>query len=504
MTVAKLSSPVNKHAPAPLPTIATNTRQLRDVLADTWKAVLSANTNYYRFGNTIVRTATEPAPCRLEHANRDIIAGWLIRSANWIERKGKNWFPVHPPREIVADFLANPHSDLPALRAIVPSPVLVAPSEILLAPGYHRASKIIFAPPRGFNLPWHLSAQPPDREVELALQLVLDDLLGDFVFARASDRAHVVAAIVTPFVRHFITGPSPVVFICAPTAGTGKGLLADVIALVYSGEIVPVTTIADDEHETRKKLTAILLKGQPIVLIDNVKALDSIHLAAMWTSTTWSDRLLGQTKQIDVPNLATWIVTGNNPELSSELVRRAIRVRIDTDVERPEERTGFRHANLRQWTRDHRAELVWAVLTLIRRWIASGMPRCQVAMGSFDDWAGVVGGILQTAGVEGFLGNRDEFRASADREREEWAVFAARWSESFDEKEVTTTDLLRIAQDSHSLPSVLGDGPSNGSLSRLGKALRAQDGRIVDDLQIYSNYDSHRKARVHWLRRVRP
>jgi hypothetical protein len=42
-----------------------------------------------------------------------------------------------------------------------------------------------------------------------------------------------------------------------------------------------------------------------------------------------SDRLLGQTRMLVLPNRATWIATANNPQLSLEIARRCIRIRLD-------------------------------------------------------------------------------------------------------------------------------------------------------------------------------
>ena len=44
------------------------------------------------------------------------------------------------------------------------------------------------------------------------------------------------------------------------------------------------------------------------------------------------------------------------------------------------------------------------------------MPRHQKTIGSFEGWAEVMGGILQVAGVPGFLGNLQEMYEQADAE----------------------------------------------------------------------------------------
>ncbi|WP_437495092.1 hypothetical protein WME75_33240 [Sorangium sp. So ce1014] len=115
-----------------------------------------------------------------------------------------------------------------------------------------------------------------------------------------------------------------------------------------------------------------------------------------------SDRILGQTRMIDLPNRATWIVTANNPHLSLEIARRCVRVRLDAKTDRPWARTGFKHSPLREWTKTNRVRLVRAVLVLVRAWLAAGRPPGKRTLDSFESWAAVVGGILEHAEVPGF------------------------------------------------------------------------------------------------------
>ncbi len=75
---------------------------------------------------------------------------------------------------------------------------------------------------------------------------------------------------------------------------------------------------------------------------------------------------------------------------------------------------GFRHPDLNTWVRANRARLVAACLTLCQAWIAAGRPRGQRSIGSYENWAGVIGGILETAGIDGFLGNIEEMMAASD------------------------------------------------------------------------------------------
>ena len=115
------------------------------------------------------------------------------------------------------------------------------------------------------------------------------------------------------------------------------------------------------------------------------------------------------------------------------------------DVERPWQRSGFRHPDLMVWVRANRARLVAACLTLGRAWIAAGRPRGTRTIGSYESWAQIMGGVLEVAGIEGFLGNIDEMMEASDSEGAVWRSFVSAWWDRFGTAEVGTGDLFDLA-----------------------------------------------------------
>ena len=233
--------------------------------------------------------------------------------------------------------------------------------------------------------------QPPPTSTG-AKTLLLDEWLGDFPFTEAASQAHAVAAALTPIVRELIVGPTPLFAIDAPAPGTGKGLRAETIGLVALGAPPPVMADVRDQDELRKRVTSLLLEGSPVILLDNVNhRLASGTLAAALTAVQWSDRRLGSNETVRAPNRALWMVTGNNLDLSNEIARRTVWVRIDPRVDRPWERSGFRHDPLTAWVRDHRHNLLWSLLVLARHWVATARPA----------WNGSPLGVLRVLGSRG-------------------------------------------------------------------------------------------------------
>ena len=231
-----------------------------------------------------------------------------------------------------------------------------------------------------------------------------------------------------------------------------------------------------DEDEWRKRLTAKLRDIPSMLLIDNLRRqLDASSVAAALTAPYWEDRVLGKSEMTRFPIRCVWIATGNNPQFSNEIARRMVRIRLDPHEDQPWLRKGFRHPNLLAWVWQNRPRLVAACLTLGQAWIAAGRPQHPETIGSFEGWAQVLGGILDVAGVPGFLGNLEDMYERADAEGSGWRVFIAQWWERFGTQPVGVADLFELAGQTD-LPLARGD--ERAKRTSLGQALRRTRDRI--------------------------
>ena len=232
--------------------------------------------------------------------------------------------------------------------------------------------------------------------------------------------------------------------------------------------------------------------------------------AAALTSTFWVDRLLGINDIARLPNRALWLATGNNIELSNELARRSVWIRLDARVDRPWERDGFRHPYLGLWVRENRHELVWALLALCQNWLAAERPAWNgQLLGSFESWSEVVGGVLQAAGIQGFMSNRDELYRRADTETEEWRVFIQVWWDSHRASVVKASDLLALTQKHQLLQSLFVKARDNATerslITRLGAALSQRRDRRFGPFFIRSiGSDAHAKGAMYRLEPAEP
>ncbi len=490
---------------AELPTIQVNDRQFADVAKDAWAAVKAANdppSLFVRDGRLVAVKTVDGVP-RIGEVSEDAMYGRLSRVARWIKIAKNGTTNTFLPKQVAKDMLADPDATLPVLHAVIETPVFGRDGQVVATPGYHREDAI------WLNVPASLAAccppaSPTRTEIGAARALLLDDLLVDFQFATEADRAHAVAAILLQFVRRMIDGCTPLHLIEAASPGTGKGLLADVISLLSTGQCCAPTTLPREEAEVRKKITSMLMTAPPVVLLDNVgHRLDSADLASALTADPWQDRLLGTNRTIRVPNKATWLLTANNPDTTLEIARRIVRIRIEPGTDRPWLLVGFKHDPLREWVRANRARLVGAVLVLIQGWVAAGRPAGTRVLGSFEEWSKAMGGILEVASIPGFLGNLDELYDEADEEGRQWRAFCRLWWDEHAGSWVSAGQLRQLAEEHQLLGDVLTDSKTERSANiRLGKALHERRGRHFGPWRIVIDHKDPSHARYRLVQRA--
>ena len=458
-----------------------------------WEAIRQGNQPplLFRFAGALVRVITdEDGRPRPQLLTPEILRHHLSQWADW----HKNEVEVKkPPLDNMKDVLASPAPDLPTLKRIVSAPVFAPDGSLRLEPGYHAPSAVLYAPQASFK-----ALPVPDaitrEEMEAARDFVLDELIVDFPFASESDKHNAVALFILPYVRDMIPGPTPNHLVEASVIGSGKSKLVDALLWGALGMPPALITEGTDDYSWKQGITTHLFSGKPVAKIDNVNhPVNSGALAAAITGDTWDERLLGTNTSAGLAIRTIWTMTGNNVSLSSELIRRTVRIRLVPATAHPEERSGFQHPNLEDWCRQERARLVQCAHIIVRWWLQAGRPKGPRQMASYYDYAEIIGGILQAAGLTEFLANYREFQAASDSQAQARSNFCATWYE-FAEKEKsvtndedmiwknpdspTTSDLLPLAEKVDGFP--LYGKSQSGSQTALGKRLSAASDSFVE------------------------
>lgn len=361
-------------------------------------------------------------------------------------------------------------SCIPPLAGIVQAPFLAPDGSIVVADGYHAPTRTLASMGVQVEVP-----ESPTLEDAQAAVTELEDLVCDFPFASPADRAAWIAGVLTVPARPAIDGPTPMFLFDASDRGSGKTLLADLIAIIATGEAAPRRTAPKEEDEWRKALFALLSAGDGLCLIDNITTmLRSAALDTALTGTTYTDRVLGFSEQRTVPIRTVFFASANNAGISSDLVRRALTSRIEPNCEHPEERSGFKHPDIEAHVRAHRGRYLSAALTILRAYAAAGRPRVDTrTMGSFGAWSRTVRDALVWAGAADPVTTQDALRDESDIEREERRELLEAWVEVLGDSPVTVAELL------DSVTPAFPTAPKP-AVRRLADALRAlvSDGKL--------------------------
>lgn len=460
------------------PRIQINDRDAHSVTEDCWEVFERQPTpTLFQQGGRLVRLAETEHGRVIRLVPAVTLRAMLNKEACFVRvfdrKEGRVEEHAGPcPTWVSEGMEALPRTDLCALESVVTAPFFSPERDLVVEPGYHRESRC-----------WLEDHGCVVADIPLEdAKAILEDWLVDFKFEQGFDRTNAIALALLPFVRQMIQGPTPGHLIEASTPGSGKGLLAKILLLPSLGKPPHATPFAEAEEERRKNLMAALIEGRPVTLIDNLKGkVDSAVLEGMLTSDMWQDRLLGVTGTAYAPNKTTWVFTGNNADLSLDMARRCLRIRLDQGVERPyEQKRQFAHPDIEDWTKEHRGKIISALVCLVRHWIEQGMPRPEKLLGSFESWSRVVGGILVAAGYEGWLDGRDSLIQNADRQGDQLKHFVELWMQEYGKAKAYTVDLVKIAVDNGLLSGTVGDGGPRSQQTRLGSFLGKARGRVFD------------------------
>ncbi|MBI4235732.1 MAG: hypothetical protein HY688_00005 [Chloroflexi bacterium] len=123
-------------------------------------------------------------------------------------------------------------------------------------------------------------------------------------------------------------------------------------------------------------------------------------------------------------------------------------------------------------------------LVLWQAWIAAGRPQGERSLGSYESFAEVMGGVLEVAGIHGFLRNLDRAYAEADQEVGAWAAFCSAWWEEWQERPITADLLFGLATRHRLLQHVWAGREEHGARTAFGKALAAMRDRVVGEFRV--------------------
>jgi len=492
-----------------LPEVIVSNRQLRAKTADALHAMYTANDPpkvFTRGAKPVRISCDEHGQPFVDTFTESAFRGRMARTANYIRHtKEGDRVAMAPPLEVVRDALGLPVEDwrFPPLENITEAPTIRPDGSVLHEPGYDEATGLYYIPSPDLHLP-AIPAYPSMEDVQAAMAVLLD-LIADFPFDGEPSKANALATIMTPPLRPLIPGQVPLALFTKPQAGTGATYLARIVNIIATGRDAALMPAPASNEEWGKVITTTILKGQTIMVVDNVEGrLQSAALSTLLTASIWKGRILGRSDEVTYPNRVMAIATGNNLQLGGDLPRRTVWVRMDAHRARPWQRDhhSFRHPDIFEWVQDNRGVLLAAILTIGRAWVVAGkpVPSNLPALGGYESYSRTLGGALALMGVPGFLGNLSAMYDEVDETTPAWMAFLETWQTELGERgNHTSVDLVTKLNENAALKAALPDWLADMSVRnyqrKLGNALaKVKDVQFPNGLMVVKAGDYHRAA----------
>lgn len=481
--------------PEERPTIQLVQGELVRVVSETIAALAAGDKNLFQRNGELVTIVREPESAEPysndRRKGRDVlmrpgtpkiktigIQGLTLRVARcaaferYKEARSKKedgeWRPADPDSKIMA-IVHKPDDEWPAIHpllGILETPALAPSGRIIERPGYDEETGHMMIPSCEIK---PILDHPTRDQAKAALRYLWIEMACDFPFKGMGeplrdgavdmdpDRsvqfakslecpdAYVgVAALLTVFSRLAIDGAVPGCVFEAPGQGSGKSLQMHTVSIIAtsrpaSAATFPMKDGRPDEQELEKICAGYALSGARIVAFDNIRGLlsGSTLEKALTAVKNIDIRVLGLTGQQSLPWVPVTMYSGNNMVMNDDIAQRMLTSRIESPRENPRKRPAstFRHAELLGALHKRRANLVRAVLTILRAYLMAkkgGESVPDVTLGSYEAWSRIVPGALLWAGGPNILDAQPELGRGGDEEGEAHVALMRGWLPSWD------------------------------------------------------------------------
>lgn len=105
-------------------------------------------------------------------------------------------------------------------------------------------------------------------------------------------------------------------------------------------------------------------------------------------------------------------------------------------------------------------------------------------MGGYENWAGVMGGILGACGIPGWLANLAKLREHADADTAAWGAFYGRWWGLMGDLNTQAKDVYEAFCEDDALVGMLGDRSDHAKKIAFGRLLTKRVGVVANGYRV--------------------
>lgn len=296
-------------------------------------------------------------------------------------------------------------------------------------------------------------------------------------FETEADRANTLAAALTVLLRNHWPGGKPIILVTASKSHAGK----DTAIAFASGETEQCSiSYQGTDWALERSLVGALNHNADcgVVVVENARLErrgNTISSAIIERFATDPHVFLFSTGTGPATrrrNDVVLAISTNFGTVSEDILNRSLPIHLDPVGHVSERVSPIGNPKL-EFLPENQEGIAAELRGMVERWKEAGYPRDREVRHPFSEWAAVVGGILKSSGVEGFLKNYGRRRVADDPVRAAIGLLGAeRHGDDWFKPEVWTRDATKLGLVKQVIPA--GDQESFESRKRgLGVVLTA-------------------------------
>ena len=268
-------------------------------------------------------------------------------------------------------------------------------------------------------------------------------LFSDFPIPDDSERANLIATMLTILLRDALNCVVPSLAVVGNISSAGKGLVSKVISWTALGEQLASTPLPATNYEWGTRLDNLLIKGKRIAFIDNIPEGINFHHHALESFVT--SELVTTRSGIEFKNPLTFLLNGNNITLTRDMTERVIWCKMwSADPSRRKPKI----QNLAHHLEENWVKYFDDLVNIAFAWLNAGRPELEreTILNKYGHWERTIGGILNLCGVTNFLATQIQKSDEADHEKHEITRFIETVIERFPQAFETGVSMMTIAE----------------------------------------------------------
>jgi hypothetical protein len=302
----------------------------------------------------------------------------------------------------------------------------------------------------------------------------INDFLDEMAFETQADRANALAGAITCMLHNHWIGGKPIILATATKSHSGK----DTVISFCSGQAGSCSISYQPTDWAVERNFVSVIKNNPndrVVVIENAR-LDSRtrYIASAYIERFATDPhpylfSTGTGPATRIKNEYVIAISTNFGLVSEDILNRSLPCHLAPHGSVTDRVSKIGNPKL-EYLPMNRENIAAELRGMIQRWVDGGMSLDENARHPFSIWAKQVGGILETSGIESFLGNYDRRRVADDPKRSALAILASEVRDNW----LTPNELALIVADLGLTKQLINNNDQESPKSRargLGKTL---------------------------------